>query len=127
MKDAKGHGSDSRGGGSSFTVEQARAALRRPPDIPYPTTARSNMLDSNGNSIAPSGPFREGTAHQVSLAEDHGIQTSHLVSAASAYTAQHGFLRMRSGHVVDDSSASNNLDKYPAGKHPVETYRRNPL
>jgi hypothetical protein len=45
MKDAQGHGSNARG---------------------------FSMLDVNGKGIMPSRPFREGTAHQVALAEDHG-------------------------------------------------------
>jgi len=52
MKDAKGHGSDRRG----------------------------KYVDINGRGIIPSRPFREGTAHQVSLAEKHGIPTDHLVN-----------------------------------------------
>jgi hypothetical protein len=54
-KDALGHGSNTRGG---------------------------SMLDVNGKGIIPSRPFREGTAHQVSLAEQHGIPTDHLVKGA---------------------------------------------
>jgi hypothetical protein len=123
MKDALGHGSNSRGS-SSFTVEKARAALRRPSDIPYP--ARGTMLDSNGKSIMPSGPFREGTAHQVSLAEDHGVQTAHLVSDAAAYTAAHGYLRMRDGRPTTAQNEKTG-PQYPAGKSPVELYHRNPL
>jgi hypothetical protein len=53
MKDAQGHGSNARG---------------------------FSMLDVNGKGIMPSRPFREGTAHQVALAEDHGIATDHLVN-----------------------------------------------
>lgn len=42
---------------------------------------RSGMLDVNGKGIIPNRPFREGTAHQVSIAERHGIPTDHLVTA----------------------------------------------
>lgn len=59
MKDAKGHGSDTRGG---------------------------SMLDVNGKGIMPSRPFREGTAHQVSIAEQHGIGTDHLMNSARVRT-----------------------------------------
>src|ERR1035437_7397429 len=54
-KDAKGHGSDGRGG---------------------------SAVDVNGRGIIPSPPFREGTAHQVSLAEQHGVSTDHLMPTA---------------------------------------------
>jgi hypothetical protein len=57
MKDAKGHGSDSRGGssGSGFTLEKARAALRQPPDIPYPGGDReaATALSSGGPKSDP--------------------------------------------------------------------------
>jgi hypothetical protein len=54
LKDAKGHGSDKRDG--------------------------SQFVDVNGKSIIPSRPYREGTAHQVSIAEKHGVPTDHLVN-----------------------------------------------
>lgn len=56
MKDARGHGSNTR------------------------------LLDVNGRSVLPSRPFREGTAHQVSLAEDHGIETDHLVNNSQGHS-----------------------------------------
>src|ERR1035437_6578192 len=54
MKVALGHGSNSHGG---------------------------SAVDVNGRGIIPSRPFREGMAHQVSLAEQHGIPTDHLMPA----------------------------------------------
>lgn len=54
MKDEKGHGSNKRGG--------------------------SPFVDVNGKGVLPTRPFREGTAHQVSIAEQHGVQTDHLVN-----------------------------------------------
>jgi hypothetical protein len=59
MKDAKGHGSDPRGG---------------------------SKLDVNGKGIIPSRPYREGTAHQVSIAEQHGIGTDHLMNSSRVRT-----------------------------------------
>jgi hypothetical protein len=59
MKDAKGHGSDTRGG---------------------------SKLDVNGKGIIPSRPYREGTAHQMSIAEQHGIGTDHLMNSARVRT-----------------------------------------
>lgn len=65
MKDALGHGSNTRG---------------------------SSMVDVNGHGIMPSRPFREGTAHQVSIAEQHGIPTDHLMHPAdlAAHEFGHG-------------------------------------
>ena len=62
MKDALGHGSNSHGG---------------------------SMVDVNGRGIMPSRPFRAGTAHQVSIAERHGIPTDHLMHPAEIFAHAH--------------------------------------
>lgn len=67
MKDALGHGSNTR----------------------------NSMLDVNGKGIMPTRPFREGCAHQVSLAEDHGIPTRHLVPSFDFRGGQRAVKRIR--------------------------------
>jgi hypothetical protein len=120
MKDARGHGSDSKGGPALvFNVNPktgptpAQKAYAQ--SVMHGGSPRNTIVDINGQGIAPSGPFRAGTAHQVSIAEQHGIQTDHLVAAwphggvarlasdAAAYSAKHGYLRLgRSGKVGGD-------------------------
>ena len=75
MKDAQGHGSNSRNG----------------------------MLDVNGKGIMPSRPFREGTAHQISIAEDHGIPTDHLHGGPMS-SDPHEYQRQLSGTLSDFKS-----------------------
>jgi len=96
MKDARGHGSNSR----------------------------NAMLDINGRGIMPSRPFREGTAHQVSLAEDHGVATDHLLNgqghaygspaALADFKAQYGGPR---NHAAEDRA-------FRSGQREINRLRR---
>lgn len=79
MKDARGHGSNTRG-----------------------------MVDVNGHGIMPSRPFREGTAHQVSIAERHGIPTDHLMHPAeiAAHDFSHRAGTKGQSHIAEDDVGS---------------------
>jgi hypothetical protein len=41
--------------------------------------SNSHYLTPSGRSVIPSRPYREGTAHQTAIAEQHGVGTNHLV------------------------------------------------
>lgn len=99
MKDSKGHGSDA-GHGHGFVTP-------------------------GGRGVMPSRPFRQGTAHQVSMAEQHGVGTDHLVGElvhnafrnAAAYGPEHASVgsALRQAAGLERDSAAGKRDRLGTG------------
>ena len=92
MKDAKGHGSDGRGGGDNTRVVRASngevARLPRSGSDEQPVTFGRALGDQLRSKFQPAdseagftAKFGPGIAHQMVLAGQHGVPTDHLDSS----------------------------------------------